>query len=96
MSKKRIVIGSAACGFVWGMMLVVVALVFDLPKSVMTVYQVVNMPALWFAQFWTHSLLLPPRGEIAWVAVPSVAILSQWSCAGLLVGVLMTTRRKRW
>lgn len=60
-----------------------------------TVFETLNAPALWLAHAWTYDLGLPPRGEIAWVAVPMAAIVVQWTLVGFLIGLWRCFKLRR-
>ena len=64
-------------------------------KAATTAWEGINAPAIWFSHVWTHDAGLPPRGEIAWVIVPVVAILAQWMLIGLLGGCAWAICLKR-
>ena len=80
-------IGATTIGLCLGVLMIGPWLVpGDLPKALSRVHEVANTPALWFSHIWTYHLNLPPRGEVAWVAVPIVAILLQWTLLGFAIG----------
>ena len=54
--------------------------------TLLDAHRLINAPAFWCANLWTYHLNLPPRGEVAWVAVPIVAILLQWTLLGFAIG----------
>jgi len=60
-----------------------------------TALESINAPALWLAHTWTYDFGLPPRGEIAWVVVPTAAIVVQWTVLGHLIGLYLCFR-SRW
>ena len=64
-------------------------------KTVMAVWEGINTPALWLAHKWTYDAGLGPRGEVAWVLVPVVMILLQWTLIGILAGVWLALKPTR-
>jgi len=61
-----------------------------------TTFDAVNTPAFWLANMWTHDFGLPPRGEFAaWVVVPMLAVVVQWTLLGLLIGFSLSFRLLR-
>ncbi len=83
----------SAMGFGFGVLMAVpLAFAVQLSK---TPYETVNAPALWLAHAWTYDFGLPPRGELAWVAVPMAAIILQWSVLGLLIGLCLSFKSPR-
>ena len=51
-------------------------------------------PARCFIHLWVY-MNLPPTSELAWVILPPIAIMLQWTLLGLLVGLwrCSTTRK---
>jgi hypothetical protein len=74
-------------GFAFGVLMVILAFAAEKNPAAMKTWNGINAPALWLADWWTHKAGQPPRGEIAWLVVPSAMVLLQWSVIGLLAGL---------
>lgn len=83
---KRAAIGFGV-GFAFGVVMVILAFAAEKTPAAMKAWNSVNAPALWLADWWTHKAGQPPKGEIAWLVVPSAMVLLQWSVIGLLAGL---------
>lgn len=60
------------------------------------VWASINYPSILFVRLWVFHLHLPPQGEIgAWVVVPLISVLLQWTLMGLLTGAAMSYWKKR-
>ncbi len=51
-------------------------------------YDVVNAPALWLGHSLTDAGMTPPGEFAAWVVVPAVMIVLQWSVVGTALGLV--------
>lgn len=74
-------------GFAFGVLTVVLAFVAEKNPVAMKVWNGINTPALWLADWWTNKTGQAPRGEIAWLVVPSAMVLAQWGLVGLVAGL---------
>ena len=81
---KRPAVG-LAIGFAVGVLMVVLAFAVESDLDATKIWNGINAPALRLADCWSDAKM-PPKGEIAWLVVPSVMVLVQWSFIGLLVG----------
>jgi hypothetical protein len=90
---KRSVLG-LCLGFVFGVLMLILAAVFEKDKGVMNAWNVVHKPALLLADWWTESGL-PPSGEASWVIPPCMMVLAQWSLLGLMAGFSFGLRTSR-
>jgi len=55
-----------------------------------------NYPARCLYRVWVFSLGLPPKGElVVWFVLPSLAVLLQWTCIGILMGLWGIRRAKQ-
>lgn len=70
----------AAKGFGLGVLVCIGC--FNIPSM----FGLFALPAYKAAHWWTYELDMPPRSEAAWVVVPVVAILAQWTLIGFLYG----------
>jgi len=87
MSKKIMILIALGCGCGFAM---VFPLFFGIhmPNAMRRVFEIINIPAIWFAHEWTYVAGFPPYDQLgAWLIVPSVMMLIQWSLAGFLVGL---------
>lgn len=82
---KRALIGLGV-GFAFAVFMVTLAFAAENPAA-MRVWNGINAPALWLADWWTNKAGQAPRGEIAWLVVPSAMVLLQWSMVGLFAGL---------
>ena len=95
MSKKIMMLITLGCGCGFVM---VFPLFFGIhmPNAVRRVFEIINMPAIWFAHEWTYVAGFPPYDQLgAWLIVPSVMMLIQWSLIGFLVGLCALFRSRR-
>ena len=91
---KRPAVGVSA-GFAVGIVMILLAFAVENNPDATKFWNGINAPALQLAEWWSNAKM-PPEGEIAWLVVPSVMVLVQWSFIGLLLGsrwMLKSSRR---
>ena len=83
-------------GFGAGVLLLIIGLISESFPSIAKLVNIIHMPAWWAAHCWSYELGLPPYHEAAFVVVPIVAVILQWTLLGLLIGIwrCFTSRHK--
>ena len=78
---------ATGAGFVVGVLILTIGLNFETIPFIGAAVSLLHVPSDGCAHYWSYRLDLPPHQEAAFVVVPLVAAILQWTLLGLLIGV---------
>jgi hypothetical protein len=90
---KRVGIGFIT-GILVGILMIVLAILFERDEEVSRAWRFIHKPALQLADWWTRSGM-PPQQEAAWIVPPAVAVIGEWVLVGVVIGFCFCIQKPR-